>query len=113
MRVISGVALTSKLAIAGIPSPTVTAESEMGTSSEVLVVRTADSDVFRDSAKTMDVEVGNRMPKEMSREFQRSFMRRFWELLSIERFSNLVVSRAGYYPCIEVNVDKLLEIPSS
>jgi hypothetical protein len=74
MSVISGVALTSTLGIADIPSPTVTAESEMGTSSEVLVVTTADSDVFRDSAKTMDVEVGNRMPKEISREFQRSFM---------------------------------------
>jgi hypothetical protein len=37
---------------------------------------TTDSGVFGDWAKTIDVEVGSRMPKEISSEFQKSFMRR-------------------------------------
>ncbi len=34
----------------------------------------ADSVVFRDSAKTMEVELGSKRPKEISNEFHRSFM---------------------------------------
>jgi hypothetical protein len=59
-----------------------TAEAETCGNSEVLAVRVVDSEVFRESAKTTDVEAGSRMPKEISSEFQRSFMRGFWGLLS-------------------------------
>ncbi len=64
-----------------VPSAMGTAEAETCGSSEVLVVRGSDSEVFRDCAKTLDVEVGNRMPKEISSEFHRSFMGHFWGLL--------------------------------
>jgi hypothetical protein len=73
---ISGITLASEPSAGNVPLATGTAESETCTSSEVLAA-TVDSEGFRDSAKTMDVEVGSRMPKEISSEFQRSFMRRF------------------------------------
>ena len=43
----------------------------------VLAMTETESEDFRDSAKTTDVEVGSKIPKEISSEFQRSFMRRF------------------------------------
>ena len=43
----------------------------------VLTMAEADSEGFKDSANTTDVEVGSKIPKEISSEFQRSFMRRF------------------------------------
>ena len=48
-----------------------------GYSVAVLAMAEADSEGFRDSANTTDVEVGSKIPKEISSEFQRSFMRRF------------------------------------
>jgi hypothetical protein len=70
-----GIAFRSELGAADISLATGISESETGRSSEVLAVRAADSGVFRDSARTIDVEVGSRMPKEMSSEFQSSFIR--------------------------------------
>ena len=43
----------------------------------VLTMAEADSEGFKDSANTTDVEVGSKIPKEISSEFQRSFMRGF------------------------------------
>jgi hypothetical protein len=75
-----GITLTAEPDIAEVPSATGTAKSETGTISEVLEVKAGDSEVFGDSAKTIDVEVGSRIPKEISSEFQRSFIGRFLEM---------------------------------
>jgi hypothetical protein len=75
-----GITLTVEPGVAEVPSATGTAKSETGTISEVLEVRAGDSEVFGDSAKTIDVEVGSRIPKEISSEFQTSFIGRFLEM---------------------------------
>jgi hypothetical protein len=62
------------LGVSNAPSLIVTAEPEIGKTSEVLAAEAADSEGFEDSAKTIDVEVGSRRPREISSEFQRSFM---------------------------------------
>ena len=73
MSVVSGVALISTSGVSGVSSATVTTELDSGRISAVVAVLEVDSTVFRDSAKT--VAFGSRMPREISSEFQRSFMR--------------------------------------
>jgi hypothetical protein len=67
--------LVDESGVVDILSVKVTDVAETKTCFEVFVLRVLDSEVFGDSAKT--VEVGSRIPKEIISEFQRSFIGKF------------------------------------